>query len=443
MPDVLAVKIGNYLRLSGLYQQVFAGNDWAQSEVHSGYENAFTAKTYTITYLAPIQFIEFGAGPLDCGAFLVRRFSDEELQNVLRNPVKRVFYPDAYIDSEKIKDYWFISGQETVPLENPLSGDLRIVFHTSGGPHYPRAVTAAINNLMLYNWQADPSVGLFTSRRRREAPEVHLLPVGNQLVLARPRIPVVISVSDNLIQYPLESPDLSVLGLEVAGDSPIQHEGKFHKLLLTKDEEGSPFSLSKVQNTVEFTAFVKQISTMLAEADARGWNFVNTALQFLLEAFTSDAAEGFLWSITAIEALVGERVNSGISKLLRNRVLAILGSTPEKVKELKRLFDDLYDFRSRLVHGSRSLDRNPANFLHAKEAWDMARGIFLWMLGYLSYTSQLLPKEADQIPRREDLLKVLDMNAESRRHTATLLQLLPGAFPNITDWFTAEPRQVK
>ena len=56
------------------------------------------------------------------------------------------------------------------------------------------------------------------------------------------------------------------------------------------------------------------------------------------------------------------------------------------------------------------------------------------MLNYLCHVGAHVTEESGAVPTREDLLAVLDMDGESRRHTAFVLQNLPPDFPNVKGW---------
>src|SRR5205807_10147903 len=94
--------------------------------------------------------------------------------------------------------------------------------------------------------------------------------------------------------------------------------------------------------------------------------------------------------------------------------------------------DILYSFRSDLVHGNAELANKEIYFGHLSEARDFARAIVLWMLGYLCHVAEHVRLE--DLPTRENLLALLDMDAEARNHTATVLRNLPGDFPNVGTW---------
>ncbi|MBI3895484.1 MAG: hypothetical protein HY313_06095 [Acidobacteria bacterium] len=432
--DVLELEVRNYFRLSGIYQVLFNDEPWERSEVFLNYEKAFTSKTYRVTHLAPIQLVDFSADLLDCGTFRIQRFSKEELDHILRNRVKRVFYPEAYVDLEKISHYWFICVTENVSVTGKLG--MFTIFIPVGRKPALDSVALAIKHLMLYTWE--PS-GAILSIQREDQTVGFLTQDG--IVPPRPRFPLVISTWDSLIHWPQSCPDFSRLELKIRGPR-ILHEGKVRETWMdleigAEGEAEAEFPLHEAEKTAQFAAVMKQVSKMLTEINARGWNFMNTALDFLFKAFISDDKEGLLWSITAIEAVLGEKVDYGLTRLLRTRISRILASSPQEIREIKKRFNNLYEFRSNLVHGNTPFEeKSHLQYLYVNEAWEMARAVVLWMLGYLNHVAQHLPDGVAEVPSREDLLKVFDMDLERRRRTAKILQALPDSFPNVPEWWT-------
>jgi hypothetical protein len=64
-----------FLRLSGVYAQLAGGEALPVPEVYEQYCSAFQAKSVKITYLAPLEFVEFSQDFMDFGQFQIRRFS--------------------------------------------------------------------------------------------------------------------------------------------------------------------------------------------------------------------------------------------------------------------------------------------------------------------------------------------------------------------------------
>ena len=70
----------------------------------------------------------------------------------------------------------------------------------------------------------------------------------------------------------------------------------------------------------------------------------------------SDEVFEFISCMTAIEALLGdEKPRASMTELLADRVSYLLGNTSETRQELKESFIDLYDYRSKILHGRTSM----------------------------------------------------------------------------------------
>lgn len=85
-------------------------------------------------------------------------------------------------------------------------------------------------------------------------------------------------------------------------------------------------------------------------------------------------------------------------------------------------FEELYSFRSNLVHGNREiLDQNKIYVSHLRQARQIGRKTLIWFLDWLDAG----------LPERTDLLSVLDMNGGRRSRVNWLIDNLSGKFPNI------------
>src|SRR5207249_2672993 len=154
---------------------------------------------------------------------------------------------------------------------------------------------------------------------------------------------------------------------------------------------------------------------------------------FLVKANFSEGLEQLLWHITAIEAMLGKKISSGLTNLLRSRISLILGNTKRERKDIATMFSRLYDFRSQLIHGNPALENRKIYLGHLNKARDIARHAAVWMLRYLHHVRQTLEGSATAAPTKDDLLAVLDMDG-TRASTARILATLPASFPNVPDW---------
>ena len=144
-----------YLRLSGLYQRIFAGGSPSASELARDYAHAFTRPSHNVTYIAPIQFVTFASDFVDCGGFHLRRFRRDELDQMLQNDARRLFYPWAYVDTKELAEYWFVCVKQERPRKRLGYGELRFSMgwnHSASSPHFPDALESALRRLPLYDW---------------------------------------------------------------------------------------------------------------------------------------------------------------------------------------------------------------------------------------------------------------------------------------------------
>ncbi|MEK7995749.1 MAG: hypothetical protein AAB403_18270 [Planctomycetota bacterium] len=409
-------EVADYFRLSGLYQEVFAGQPPSFANVAADYVRAFGSESQRVTYLAPVQFVSFAAQSLDCGAFQIRRFPRDEFDALLRNATRRLFYPRAYVDSEQIGDCWYVCVSEEKPRARP--GMLTIRFRPewnarAASPEFDRSVLRALQCLSLYHWPA--TSGSPTGER------IHVILVAGKALLARPRIPLVIASSDSPIECPEPCPDLSMLGLRgVAG--PFEYQ-----------QEAEPQFRFDATQTDQFAAFMRDVSALIAKLDGVGqkWAFVQKALEFLWAGFSCEGMEQLLRNVTAIEAVFGEKVQAGLTRLLRDRLSAILGSTQAEQKRVRKRFDDLYDLRSDYIHGNVGQPGaiDPRALVDARE---FARAAVLWMIRYLGHVYDHLRGEA--VPDRETVLRTLDLDSARRRDLAGVISSLPDSFPRVDAW---------
>jgi hypothetical protein len=117
--------VQHFFRQSGLYQQIFAGQDINESFADS-FREALQRRTQQVTYLAPIDLIEFDQDVLDFGYFQIRCITEDELDKLLKQNIRKLFYPAALVNSRQLDRYWFVVASETLPL-GPLSELERII----------------------------------------------------------------------------------------------------------------------------------------------------------------------------------------------------------------------------------------------------------------------------------------------------------------------------
>lgn len=409
--------VKNFFRRSEYYSDLFKNKPPSADTALQNYCEALQKREIRITYLAPMEFVQFAEQSMDFGAFQIRRFSANELRGIFRNKVNEVFYPWADIDVEQLKDYWFVYLTELAPT--PKLGWVYLPFDLSQldrvsieYTRYPKAIESTLQHLTLFDWQADWWKGLSTDKEEE-------LEKGWRGF----RIPFVLMIDDNLLDSPRAAPDLLRLSKEPFVDA------------LTGEEIGeSPMIYIHLKNdgTDSFKAFIQHTGNLLENLRAMENErpFLKIPLGYFVKAFFTKGLEQLLWHITVLEALLGEK-GKGVTKRLARRVAYILGKDEDERKAIREQFEELYDFRCNLVHGNPFQEQTYVG--HLRNARNLARRILLWFLHYLNEIQAGPSKES--IPTREEILKPLDLEQNSKvRALARLIDNLPVGFPYVREW---------
>ena len=233
-------------------------------------------------------------------------------------------------------------------------------------------------------------------------------------------------MDDNWLDSPSDTPDLSRLETESLIDNATDEEIGTRPLVCIHLDKGE---------TDQFRIFVQRAKGLLADLriQQNDWQFVEIALGYFIKAFFTQGLEQLLWHLTTLEALLGEK-RKDVTERLAQRVSSILGKNENEREALKKQFKDLYRFRSNLVHGNQFQEQVFSG--HLRDARDLARRTLLWFLHYLTHiqASILNGQPVENIPNREKILLLLDMNERSRGRLSRLIEKLPTGFPNVSEW---------
>jgi Apea-like HEPN len=401
-------KIQNFLRRSRCYTSIYNGQPIEAGIAFRDLVNRFRKKQIQRRYLIPLMDVGFSEAVIDFKDFQVRRFSAEELEEILANDVNKAFYESSAVKVSKIERHWFIDLEQFEPLDNPEEADILpitddfvdgpgITYDFVRGPEEP-AIVRALEPFVLYDW--DSLKGIVCANVRFKT-AFHL------------------KSSNYLLDAPHWAPVIETYDNET--DEEEQH------WIFVDDEELASFHL-----------FVTQIFSILKRLrSARTeWLFIEVALLFLRIAFFSEGLQQLLWHITVIEALLGEK-KEGLTDSLGRRLASVLGKTEQERKGIKASFKEIYDLRSRLVHGDKSLLTMKADDGPLVQARFLAIRTSVWFLHYLDHVlSETSINDRNEIglPTREELLGVLDFKIESRERIKHLLKILPADFPRTSDW---------
>jgi hypothetical protein len=414
--DRLAV--ATFLRQSGAYHSLYAGEPPSVMDIAGRFRSLLSQSHLNVTYLAPIELIQLSRDQLSLERFSIRRFNRAELAAITQNHIREAFYPWATLDLEFLEDYWFLVAKDIIPVRSPF--DLTDIFDPRVKPlytNYPQAIEKGLYPLVLYDW-----VDKFHPSKRgvrpikREANDEPLYP----------SFPFVVVLSDYMLRAPEPAPDIKEMARDSYFDAAGEEGGDSPSVAFYFDEAGT----KKFEEDLrEFDARLRLIDRHQPE-----WRFVYTSLGFLTKAFRTNGLEQLLWHVTAIEAVLGQKLETGLTSTLKRRIAEVFGRSADEKKSLKKRFDNLYAFRSDLVHGNAELSDKEIMKGHLAESRDFARGVVAWATGFLAYVAKNYPKETQPIPSREDLLLILDMETRTRSSVATLLQSLPPGFPPMENW---------
>jgi hypothetical protein len=409
-------EITAFFRLSGVYKDAFQKEALALEEIRTLFRKTFLTSTAKYTTLAPIEFVEFVIDPMVFEGFSVRRFNKDELDNIFQQNICRLFYPCAEVDTGLLSSYWFIvcSEERAIPQWGRFAWDNEVKPQYSP---FSGRVKDAFRTLALYRWRDqfwdDTNVLVSRVNRQQHTSAIY------------PSVPFLLQVSDSLRESPLPTPDLSQLAQEPIFDNEGEEVGETRVIV---------FDLGAYEPK-DFYQFGKEIEALLNRVvKQQEWRFIDTALNFIEKGFIEKGLDQLLWHITAVEALLGEKVESGLTNLLKNRVGRILGFTEADRKNVKKSFENLYSLRSDYVHGNVKLAEREILHGHLAQAREFARAIAVWMLFYLKHVLTVQVQGLNRLPLRENLLTILELDEDDRNQAARVLSSLPQGFPNVPGW---------
>jgi len=394
-------RLNNYFRRSGFYLDIAKGKSADFNSAFEGLWAAFNNRDVKKTIIRPINFVNFPDNAIDFGIFKIQELSKDELDNLFEQEVCRIFYPDAVIDTKKLALFYHIVEESIKPKNTEKLNLIELGVTWKDCSKVKRKFPdRTLQLLSLFDW------GDASSRHTPDDKETDFWFIPLDLPLDH-------TISNDLIAWPKASPDLS--GLEMC--TYYTPDGK------ETDKECPYFpvylSNSQVAKLREVIAnaygFLKDI-----DLNECGWEFLEVSMGSLAKAFLSDGVEQLLWNVVALESLIGERQET--TQTIRRRTGLIWGEgDKKKINKIRKEVDEIYAFRSALVHGRAKFGDGKKDFLryHLRLARDYARKTVLWFLHYLSNIHRELQKGSiplSNYPKQKELLLLLDYQIKSFRH---------------------------
>jgi len=402
---VQRIDIENFFRRSRCYMSMYSGIDINIDGSLRDLIAEFGKEQVSVRRLVPLRYIQFDREQIEFDGFKIRRFSAEELTEILQNDVSDVFYQGHTVDVSEIEQYWFVDFVEIV--ESSSYQTWRLHFAVGSGlpvrkefSAFPQVIAGILEPLVLYDWDA--------------ASNRELNPFD---------IPFVLETADDLLRAPRSAPDIPPF--EMVGVPDENGEDVFEPIYKVDMDDPT---------LVAFHGFVSHMDSILTSLrkSRSEWHFLEVALLFLSRAFFSEGAQQLLWHMTALESLLGEK-KEGLTNLLAKRLGSVLGGTEQERKEIRKSFQDLYELRSRLVHGDEQVLDQRTRENHLREARSFTRRTLVWFLHYLEHVHEAT-RNIENVPTREELLSMLDLKVDSRGRVEHLLKILPPDFPHKSGW---------
>ncbi|TAN64366.1 hypothetical protein EPN18_00265 [bacterium] len=408
-------KLQNYFRRSRLYLDIIHGNQIDFNDRFEELWSAFNEKTVKETTISPINAIDFKEELIDFDKFKIRKFSKDELYDLLDQEVCEAFYPHAVVDTTMLSWFWHITEERVKPNKKVNLAVIDMGFAWGDMFRVQREPSdRTLQLISLFDWgNASTHV---PHEKKKEA--FWFIPF---------TVAFKHTVSNDRIKLPNGSPDLAKLYLKTYLDSSDEEiEGPGSEVYLTDS------------NLSVFKDVVKIAQDFLEDIDLRKckWEFLDLAMSSLAKAFLSDGIEQLLWNMVALEALIGEKYET-TEKMLRRLGLIWGGREAKKIKEIHQEFNELYGLRSSLVHGSKfevnGKKENDFSRDDLRLARDYARKTVLWFIYWLSYIHKELNKNSiplNEYHKQKDLLLLLDYQIQSFKHNDTKINM-PQNFPEL------------
>lgn len=422
--------VHNFFCRSGYYHDIVDRKSPSADESFSHYCAAFNQPKLQTTYLAPLELVSFAQSSMEFDTFQIKRFSLKELEAILQNRVNTIFYPWAAISSDSLKllsQYWFIQVMKpAVPSQIghfriPASSSATLLFSGYAEREYtqlPKTIESALRHLCLFDWaRCDKERSTRDVMSRKQDWKDVWLKFG---------IPLVLEVNIDLIDWPERVPIIPDLATEPFRDAQTGEElGPVPQINVYLDQS----------ETQHFVAFIEHIGSMIRslEKDSDSWGFLEIALGYFTKAFlVPPNLEQLLWHIVVLEALLGEGPE-GITERLARRISLILGKDESERRKISKRFRKLYEVRSSLVHGKL---QSTADVTAIIDAYRFSRLAIIWFLNYLSNIQAEVAKSdvGKRVPNRQEVLMLLDIDADRRTHLRWLMNRIPSEFPYVGEW---------
>jgi hypothetical protein len=379
-------QLDHLFRRSGFYNDVYEGREVDVEKLYNTLLKSFTTRKFNFTYLIPLKRIDFESANMKFGDYEIRKYSEEEIREITRPDINEVFYPECNLPVKCLKNYWYLVSEFSYTIEDDMD---HFLFHSdhflSKYKKNPSNTNNAFVTIALYPWPNE-EISIFN-------------------------IPFAIEINDNLTDWPLpltipDSMMSSIWGRRAADKEEI-NETDIHL-----DENDSRIFCDHLNNVLALIGNLRDSDENI--------KYIHVALEFFMKAwFTDGYDERFLWFITTIESLIGEK--GGVTENTARRIALILGSSASERIQIRSEFKKIYNVRSEIIHGKKYPDDNLNDLIY--QARSIARNLLMWHLHLVDYTKR----------------EMKDISGLNRKHIHRMIdyggdESLPQDFPHVKEW---------
>lgn len=295
----------------------------------------------SVTYLLSLPWVDASDVPVPVkfGNYWVSKLSEEDLENILNNQVREVFFPYSSIDRETLfllsQECWLeVNDFEPPPDIDSFTIDFSSLFGRITYTNLPSIVERALGCLILLDWHLHNDSYNDTWWTG--------LPLGTLIKISDNWFEPPVKPIINIMAYDFVEKDLPALLLEQYTCSDLTYLNELENKL--QELEGS-----------EKTSFV-----------------VRHVLRYLLRAAIREVdgpgkAVQFIDHVLCLEALLGDD-KPGMSGRLAQRIGTLIDR--RKCKVVERYFKRIYKYRSKLLHGTEIDSIEPElSWLARRLAW--------------------------------------------------------------------------
>ncbi len=395
--------IHSFFAQSGIYGSLFDGRAVDPSKCLTGYMDQFSSVEHDVLYLLPLEGVSLACNTLDFGDCFIRHYSEAELKELVRWDAQCDFYTAPESNwAAFASGFWFfcVHGRKRARKRGIIAYG-----QSSYVPTVPvffsLEISSALEVLALFDWR--PPWLKFNSGGDLQEASSPMAELG---------IPFVLEVPHDLTDWPPRLPRLSSIHVEVESLDPDDAEVAIPFAYLPLNSE----------RTAELRGFSK-IGDKLKEiynCDCIETVFLKTALGFFRAGAMDASFSGFLWNLSALEALFGEK--SSVTESVARRLVTVYWGDDQRKGTAKKKFRDLYDIRSKVLHGDREFSE--VSSFDVAIARILARDAILYSIDVLHGVALSLTKQAGTGTKftRRHFLQVTEMSPDDRH---VLLKVLP------------------